>query len=59
MQELFPGFIEKEDWLLVEKIRKNGYEKAHELASAVLDIFHSMGEGASEVLEKELLDKML
>lgn len=59
MQELFPDFIEKEDWLLVEKIRKEGYGKAHELASSVLSIFDRQGEGASEVIEKELLEKLL
>ncbi len=59
IQELFPGFIEKEDWGLVEKMRERGYEKGSELASSVLDIFHRLGEGAGEVIEKELLEKIL
>ncbi len=59
MQELFSGFIEKEDWLLVEQMRKKGYDRANELASSVLDIFHRLGEGASDVIEKELIDAML
>ncbi len=59
MQGLFPSFVEKEDWLLVEDIRKKGYDRANELASSVLDIFHRFGGGASDVIEKELMDKML
>ncbi|MFI5295014.1 MAG: Sfum_1244 family protein [Thermodesulfovibrionales bacterium] len=59
IQEMFPGFTEREDWKLVEKARKKGYEKAGELASSVLDIYRRLGEGASDVVEKELIDKML
>ncbi len=59
IQEMFLFFTKKEDWQLVEKARKKGYEKAGELASSVLDIYRRQGEGAGEVIEKDLLDKML
>jgi hypothetical protein len=58
IQEMFPGFTETEDWQLVEKARKKGYEKAGGLASSVLDIYRRQGDGAGEVIEKDLLDKM-
>jgi hypothetical protein len=58
-QEMFLFFTEKEDWHLVEKARKKGYEKAGGLASSVLDIYRRHGDGAGEVIEKDLLDKML
>jgi hypothetical protein len=59
IQEMFLCFTEREDWQLVEKARKKGYEKAGELASSVLDIYRRQSDGAGEAIEKDLLDKML
>jgi hypothetical protein len=59
IQEMFLLFTKKEDWQLVEKARKKGYEKAGELASSVLDIYRRQGDGAGKVIEKDLLDRML
>ena len=59
IQTLFSDFSEKEDWQLVEKARRKGYEKAGGLASSVLDMHRMLGDGAGEVVEKDLLDKML
>ncbi len=59
IQEMFLSFTEREDWRLIEKARKKGYEKASALASSVIDIYLRQGDGAGEVIEKDLLDKML
>lgn len=59
IQEMFLYFTEREDWQLVDKARKKGYENAGELASSVLDIYRRQGDGAGEVIEKDLLDKLL
>ena len=59
IQELFPDFVEREDWRAVEKARETGYRKARDLASAVLDIFLNRGEMAAAVIEQEFLEKML
>jgi len=59
IQELFADFSERGDWQIVEKARKKGYEKAGGLVSSVLDIYRRLGEGAGEVIEKDLLDGML
>ncbi len=59
IQGLFADFSEKEDWQLVEKLRRKGYERAVELVSSVLDIYRRLGDGAADVIEKDLLDKIL
>lgn len=59
IQELFRDFSEREDWQLVEKARRQWYEKAGGLASSVLDIYRRLGDEATEVIEKDLLGKML
>lgn len=58
IHETFESFTETEDWQLVENARKKGYEKAGELASSALDIYRLQGDGAGEVIEKDLLGKM-
>lgn len=59
IQGLFADFSEREGWQLVEVARKKGYEKAEVLAASVLDVHRRLGDGAAEVIEKNLLDKML
>jgi hypothetical protein len=59
IQELFSDFVEREDWQAVEKARRAGQRKARDLAAAVLEIFSKGGETSGEVIEKELLEKML
>ncbi len=59
IQGLFADFSEREDWQLVEKMRRKGYEKAGGLASSVLDIYRRLGDRASEVIEKDLMDKIV
>jgi hypothetical protein len=59
IQEQFPVFVEREDWEAIEKARQQGYRKGRDLAAAVLDIFSKQGAASGEVIEKELLEKMM
>jgi hypothetical protein len=55
--ELFPAFAVKEDWSVVERARKKGYRRAETLAAEVLEICRLQGDGAGEIIERQLIDK--
>ncbi len=57
--KVFQDFTRREDWNLVEEARKDGYKKAEEFASRVLNIYSMLNDKTNfdEVIEKELISK--
>jgi hypothetical protein len=42
---------------VVERARKKGYRRAETLAAEVLEICRLQGDGAGEIIERQLIDK--